>query len=115
MIVALSLNVSKHRIRNGISLGDGENKDLRNAIRAHSNLIETTPIFCILMFIYETLNNSTQFLMICASLFLFSRILHSIGILQYNFKLRFRARQIGAVLNLILTIVLAGANLISLF
>jgi uncharacterized protein len=48
LTVVLGLNVARMRGRKRISLGDGGDKELAAAIRAHGNLIEWVPL-CLLL------------------------------------------------------------------
>jgi uncharacterized protein len=48
LTVVLGLNVARMRGRKRVSLGDGGDKDLTAAIRAHGNLIEWVPM-CLLL------------------------------------------------------------------
>jgi uncharacterized membrane protein YecN with MAPEG domain len=114
MTIILSLNVSKHIIRSKVSLGDGENKNLRNSIRAHANLVENAPIFCLLLLINENLNHTTL-ANLCGIIFFAARVLHAVGITQYKLKLRFRLRQLGSLLTSIVMTILAVSALTAIF
>jgi hypothetical protein len=53
MFVALGINVSRHRIKFRISLGDGGNPELLRMIRVHGNAAENIPFAVVLMALYE--------------------------------------------------------------
>ncbi len=53
MIVALGINVTVHRAKFSIPLGDGGNAEMFRMIRLHGNAIEYLPLALILMFAYE--------------------------------------------------------------
>lgn len=68
IIVALGINVTRHRAKFRVSLGDGGNPVLFRMIRIHANAVEYLPLAIGLMLIYE-LNGGSRIL------------LHIIGIL----------------------------------
>jgi uncharacterized membrane protein YecN with MAPEG domain len=53
IIVALGINVTIHRIKLQVSLGDGGNPEMRRMIRLHGNAVEYLPLALALMAIYE--------------------------------------------------------------
>jgi len=53
IILALGVNVTMHRVKLRISLGDGGNPQMLRMIRLHANAIEYVPIAVVLMAIYE--------------------------------------------------------------
>ena len=53
IILALSINVTMHRVKLKVSLGDGGNPQMLRMIRLHANAIEYIPIALVLMAIYE--------------------------------------------------------------
>lgn len=53
IIVALGINVTVHRVKLQVSLGDGNNPQMRRMIRLHGNAIEYLPLALILMALYE--------------------------------------------------------------
>lgn len=77
--IKLAFDVIKLRRKHGVSLGDGDHKDLNHAIRAHANLIEYAPMALILIGCLE-LNRAPAWLVaVLAFVFVIGRILHSIG------------------------------------
>lgn len=52
-IVVLGTNVTLHRLKRGVMLGDGDDPLLRRVIRMHGNSIENVPIAVVLMALYE--------------------------------------------------------------
>ncbi|TNE62273.1 MAG: hypothetical protein EP335_13320, partial [Alphaproteobacteria bacterium] len=54
LLIYLSYNVTKHRTRAKVSIGDGGDQDLLHAIRAQANLAEYAPIALILLGLLET-------------------------------------------------------------
>jgi uncharacterized membrane protein YecN with MAPEG domain len=53
LIVALGINVTVHRVKLGVSLGDGDNPQMLRMIRLHGNAVEYIPIALVLMLVYE--------------------------------------------------------------
>jgi uncharacterized membrane protein YecN with MAPEG domain len=53
IILALGVNVTMHRVKLRISLGDGGNPQMLRMIRLHANAVEYVPIAVVLMAIYE--------------------------------------------------------------
>ena len=53
IIVALGINVTVHRVKLHVSLGDGGNPQMLRMIRLHGNAIEYLPLSLILMALYE--------------------------------------------------------------
>ena len=55
LAVLLTLNVGRMRTRKKIFLGDGGDKELLSAVRAHANLIELTPLALLLIWLMHGL------------------------------------------------------------
>jgi len=53
IIVALGINVTVHRVKLRVSLGDGGNPVMLRMIRLHANAVEYIPLALILMLTYE--------------------------------------------------------------
>lgn len=53
IILALGINVTMHRVKLKVSLGDGGNPVMLRMMRLHANAIEYIPIALVLMAIYE--------------------------------------------------------------
>jgi hypothetical protein len=53
IIVALAINVTIHRVKLGVPLGDGGNPQMLRMIRMHANAAEYVPLAGLLMLIYE--------------------------------------------------------------
>ncbi len=53
IITALGINVTVHRVKLKVSLGDGGNPEMLRMIRLHGNAIEYVPLALMLMLIYE--------------------------------------------------------------
>jgi uncharacterized membrane protein YecN with MAPEG domain len=92
LVLALAINVSRLRIKHKVSLGDGGNKCLMAAIRAHCNALEQLPIFAIVMIALTFLEASAILLSILVIGFSLARFFHAYGMLYRVFI----ARRIGA-------------------
>ena len=53
VVVALGVNVTVHRVKLQVPLGDGGNPRMLRMIRLHGNAIEYVPLAVLLMLIYE--------------------------------------------------------------
>lgn len=53
IIVALGINVTVHRVKLKVSLGDGGNPQMLRMIRLHANACEYIPLGLLLMLAYE--------------------------------------------------------------
>lgn len=85
----LSIFVVRSRRRLKISLGDGGNPEMLQAISAHSNFQAYTPFLLILLLLIELVTNPPiALVVIFGILILLGRILHFQGIVTNNFKLR---------------------------
>ncbi len=108
--LALSLNVSRYRISHKISLGSGDNRHLRYAIRAHANFIEYVPLSLLLIWFLESLTLSAKLPFWLGAVLLTARVAHALG-LFYPREL-FILRQIGSVATLSVLLVASAAILL---
>jgi uncharacterized membrane protein YecN with MAPEG domain len=53
IIVALGINVTVHRVKLKVPLGDGGNAEMLRMIRLHGNAVEYIPLALVLMLVYE--------------------------------------------------------------
>ena len=104
--------VSVLRVRAGVSLGDGDNRDLRRAIRSHANTVEFAPIFLIMLLAYELMVGPCLLASITAAVFVGSRLLYTWG--MWNRALSKR-RQIGAGLSYLCLLVMPVLLLLAVF
>lgn len=88
-LTALSLNVSRLRLKHKVSFGDGGNKDLTVAIRAHGNTLEQALLFAVLILALELRpSGSPGWLLWPIGVFLASRLLHTLAIFRRLLPLR---------------------------
>ncbi|QDP00948.1 MAPEG family protein [Thalassotalea sp. PS06] len=78
--ITLSFKVIGLRRRFQVGLGDGENKDLRKAIRVHGNFIEYVPMAMLLFAIFEVNQGSPMLLHAIGGALVTCRFLHAIGV-----------------------------------
>lgn len=92
ILLLLTMNVSRIRMKHQISLGDGGNKDLNKAIRTHANGVEQVPMFFLTILGAEFLEVADGILAPVVIAFTLSRVLHAVGMLGGPFI----CRRIGA-------------------
>lgn len=78
--ITLTFKVIGLRRRFQIGLGDGDNKDLRKAIRVHGNFVEYVPMAMLLFAILEVNNGSVVLLHAIGGALVTCRFLHAIGV-----------------------------------
>lgn len=101
--VIFTLRVGLYRFSSKISLGDGDDKELRNRIRAHGNFIENVPIALLLLLLNELNGLSQDTLIILGSVFLVSRLLHYVMIVSRALPIILRPISMVGTLGVILT------------
>jgi uncharacterized membrane protein YecN with MAPEG domain len=74
--VIFTLRVGAYRFKNKISLGDGEDKELRNRIRAHGNFTENVPLALLLLLVNDLNNTPKNVLIALGTVLLISRVIH---------------------------------------
>ena len=105
-VILLSAFVSYRRITLRISFGDGDNRDMLRAIRAHGNALEHAVPFLLLFLLLEGMTSSpetAEWLRWIGGGFVAARVLHSLGVIN---RLH-RVRQIGATVSLLIELGLA--------
>ena len=96
--------VSRMRIAHKVSIGDGGNAPLTTRMRAHSNFVEYTPFFLILLAGIELARGSPLWLWLAGALFVVARILHVFGM---DRPAPNKLRMIGMTLTALILVVLA--------
>src|SRR5262249_54539171 len=76
-IVALGINVTVHRAKLKVPIGDGANPDMLRMIRLHGNAVEYLPLALVLMAIYEINGGSHALLHIAGIVLIAGRILQT--------------------------------------
>ena len=77
--VALATRVSLMRIRQGVSLGEGESKQLRVAVRTHGNNAEFVPLAIVMLLLAELLGGASLWLHVIGGSLFAARVAHAIG------------------------------------
>jgi uncharacterized membrane protein YecN with MAPEG domain len=80
LILILSARVVLLRRKLGVSLGDGDQKELMKRIRAQANAIEYLPIALLLLLSLEWNQTQTWILHACGIVLLLARLVHAIGL-----------------------------------
>ena len=106
MYLLLSMNAAMTRRRSGLAVGEKDNETLARAVRAHGNFSEYTPLFLISFVLLESVQASSNYLILVGLFFLLGRIFHSYS--MFSKKELFRA------LGMILTFGPYLANIINL-
>lgn len=81
LIVILALLVVKLRLSLRIGIGDGGNRDLQRAMRAHGNAVEYVPLFLVLLALFELNHADPAWLHAFGAVFFVSRLMHAWGLL----------------------------------
>lgn len=81
LIVPLSVQVSLRRAKTNAVFGDAGDEALRRRIRAHGNFIEYAPLAVVVLGLIEYLGGASWLVWSLAAGFVFSRVMHAIGML----------------------------------
>lgn len=79
LLLALSLGVSRQRLRHKVSHGDGGVPELISAIRAHANFTEYVPLSLLLILLLELSGHHAWLIHGLGAALFISRILHAQG------------------------------------
>lgn len=88
LTVMLAMNISRLRVTHKVANGDGSNKVLVKAIRAHMNSLEHILPFTLLLYVLQGQAISETLFFMLAFGFLGVRLLHSYSMLNSKFTLR---------------------------
>lgn len=93
ILVMLSINVSRIRLKERIANGDGGNPILKRAIRAHANAVEHLVVVGLqLLTLVSVAPDAVSWMPLLVGAYTGSRLLHALGALKGRLPLR----QIGA-------------------
>jgi len=96
ILIFLSVKIIQNRRSAKISLGDKGDSFLQSKIRAHSNFIEYTPIFLIMLILVEIGGLNRYFIHLFGIIFIVGRASHAYGIIVSEIRNRnFLFRQAG--------------------
>lgn len=82
LLLALAMNVVRWRRQAQVALGDGQNKDLIRAIRAHGNASEHVPVVLIGLALLELAGSSPVVLHGYGAVFFIARVMHPLGLMR---------------------------------
>lgn len=80
LYIGLTVQVIRARVEHKVSLGDGGKLQVQQAIRAHGNFSEYTPLFLVLLGLAEYQDLPLYGLHALGGVFLISRVLHAYGV-----------------------------------
>lgn len=107
LYAALGLRVARLRRRNRAGFGDGDNAELRAAIRSHANFAEYVPIIVLMVAMLEASGSSALTVHLLMGALLLSRVLHPIGMHAAPRTLQFN---LGRVAGIVITIAVLIAS-----
>jgi uncharacterized protein len=105
----LCIAIVKLRYKHKVKLGEGDTKELQQAIRAQANFIEYVPLALVLIILLSFTLASDWLIHAAASVLVVARILHAIGLHQTSSSSF--GRFWGTVLTWSLLLVLAITNI----
>jgi uncharacterized membrane protein YecN with MAPEG domain len=109
ILITLAINVTVHRVKLRVPLGDGGNAQMRRMIRLHGNAAEYIPLALVLMAIYELNGGGHTGLHIVGIALVAGRVVQTWG--MWATDMTNIGRQIGQSLTWLSLIALAVLNL----
>lgn len=110
LLTALSLNVSRLRLRHRVSYGDGGHPDLLVAVRLHGNGLEQALLFAVLALAYALLPGASRTLMAVATgVFVLARVVQVIAVLARWRRVRQTAHAVSTAVHLWLALAIVAA------
>jgi uncharacterized protein len=107
LLTALSLNVSRLRMRYRATYGDAGHKDLMVAVRAHGNSLEQSLLFIALLGAVEWMAGlGANTLTATAALFVAARLLYAAAVFTRRLSLRQIAHSASVLLQVALALVI---------
>lgn len=108
LLTALSLHVSRLRLRYRQTWGDGGHKDLATAIRTHGNTLEQSMLFGLLLLAHAQLHSATlAVLALACAAFVLARLLYCVGAFTRRLAWRQAAHAVTLLAQLTATALLA--------
>jgi uncharacterized protein len=101
----LMVRCGQARTKGKVSIGDGGDEFLIRRMRAHSNFVESTPFFLILLAALEATKGSPNWLWYVGIAFIFGRLAHGLGMDGGTFE---KGRMVGTLITFVTLIGLAG-------
>jgi len=109
IVITLAINVTVHRVKLRVPLGDGGNAEMRRMIRLHGNAAEYIPLAIALMLIYELNGGGPMALHIVGIALIAGRVIQTWG--MWATDMTNIGRQIGQSLTWLSVAALAVLNL----
>lgn len=107
VLIGLSLNISRLRMRYQIPFGDGGKMDLTKAIRAHGNSLEQSVLFIVLLYLGEATGQVSPALTAALGFaFIMLRLLYCTGLFARILLLRQASHGLTMLLMLVLSLLL---------
>ena len=107
LLIALSLNVSRLRMRHQVAFGDGGKTDLTKAVRAHGNSLEQSVLFIVLLYLGESTGQLSPALTAALGFaFIMLRLLYCTGLFARILLLRQASHGLTMLLMLVLSVLL---------
>ena len=110
IVTLLAANVSGLRMRLGVRFGDGDDKRLLRAIRAHANALEHGLPFILMLYFYELKGGPDAPIRLLGGLFIAARLSHALGMIRGPFN----AQRLGATATIVLELWVLTALLAAL-
>ncbi|WP_395055285.1 MAPEG family protein [Polaromonas sp.] len=105
LLTVLSLNVSRLRLKYGVSYGDDGHRELTVAIRAHGNALEQSLLFAVLVLaLHNQATGEAALLAWLGAVFVLARVVHALAMFQRWLRLR----QLAHVTSLLAQLTAAG-------
>lgn len=109
IVLALAINVTMHRVKLRVSIGDGGNPLMLRMIRVHANAAEYVPLALALMLAYELNGGSHMALHVIGIALIAGRVVQSWG--MWAKELPGLGRRLGQSLTWLSIAALAALNL----
>ncbi|MBB2496579.1 MAPEG family protein [Aquipseudomonas ullengensis] len=107
LLIALSLNISRLRMRHQVAFGDGGHADLTKAVRAHGNSLEQSVLFIVLLYLGEISGQISPALTAALGFaFIMLRLLYCAGLFARLLLLRQASHALTMLVLLIVTVLL---------
>jgi len=97
LYAVLGLQVSRLRRGNRVLFGDGDNRELRSAIRAHANFMEYVPIIVLMIALLEMSGTPAARIHWLMGLLLIARLLHPLGMYVGPRSMQFQIFRVGGI------------------
>jgi uncharacterized membrane protein YecN with MAPEG domain len=115
LYVVLGLQVSRLRRGNRVLFGDGDNRELRSAIRAHANFTEYVPIIALMVALLEMSDISAFRVHLLMGTLLVARLIHPLGMYVGPRTLQFQICRVGGITLTLIVLVAAALTALSRF